>query len=54
MPSYELPLFCIKFSGFTEVLNTINNIIAYRKTSGAYIPVINKEIINKAHFDTQI
>tara|TARA_B100000609_G_C16854436_1_gene251990 strand:+ start:107 stop:271 length:165 start_codon:yes stop_codon:yes gene_type:complete len=44
----------IKFAGLMETLNKTNSVIAYRKISGANIPVMTKEITNKAHFDSQI
>ena len=37
-----------------ETLNKTNSVIAYRKISGANIPVMTKEITNKVHFDSQI
>ena len=37
-----------------KVFNKTNSVIAYRKISGANIPVMTKEITNKAHFDSQI
>jgi len=43
-----------KLAGLMETLKKTNNTIAYRKISGAYVPVMISETTNNAHFENQM
>jgi hypothetical protein len=44
----------MKTAGLSEILNTINKLIACKKVSGILVPVINRKITKRVHFESQI
>ena len=40
--------------GLTVILNTTNRVIACKKVSGVFVPVIRRKIMNNVHFESQM
>ena len=43
-----------KVPGLTVILNTTNRVIACKKVSGVFVPVIRRKIMNNVHFESQM